>query len=121
MRDPAGDGMERHDGSLPMNSRPPRTQSRSRAAESSDYFVTMPTCFTVPDAPLWPSECCCARIGEAMPSYARRRGARCGSEALDFRDIRVGGEPVQLPLCRVHFRKLRDSADPAALTLAWAR
>jgi hypothetical protein len=55
-----------------------------------------------------------------MPSYALRIGARCGAAALDFRDIRVGGESVQLPLCRVHFRKLGDSADPAALTLAWA-
>jgi hypothetical protein len=56
-----------------------------------------------------------------MPPYALRIGARCGAVALDFRDVRVGGESVQLPLCRIHFRKLCDSADPAALTLAWAR
>jgi hypothetical protein len=56
-----------------------------------------------------------------MPSYALRIGARCGAGALDFREIRVGGEPVPLPLCRIHFRKLHDNEDPAALTLAWAR
>ena len=80
----------------------------------------MKTYPAIPEARVWLGERCCARIGSGMPSYARRIGARCGAVALDFRDIRVGGEPVQLALCRVHFRKLRDSGDPAALTLAWA-
>ena len=80
----------------------------------------MTTYPTVPEARVWPGERCCARIGSRMPSYALRIGAICGAIAMDFREIQLSGEPVQLPLCRVHFRAPRDSADPAALTLAWA-
>jgi hypothetical protein len=51
------------------------------------------------------------------------RGAaatRCGADALDYGDVRVAGQLVEIPLCQTHFRKLRDSADPAALRASWA-
>jgi hypothetical protein len=60
---------------------------------------------------------CVARLSRARPSRAR---GRCGVPALDFGDVRVAGRPVEIPLCRAHFRTLRDSPDPAALALDWA-
>ena len=60
---------------------------------------------------------CAARLDSKRAS---RPGGRCGSAALDYGDVRIAGEPVELPLCQAHFRKLRDSPDPKALALAWA-
>jgi hypothetical protein len=57
---------------------------------------------------------------------AARRGStstgspRCGAEALDYGDVRVAGQLVEIPLCQTHFRKLRDSSDPIALGASWA-
>jgi hypothetical protein len=52
---------------------------------------------------------------------ARGAGAaRCGADALDYGDVRVAGQLVEIPLCQAHFRKLRDSADPLALRASWA-
>jgi hypothetical protein len=45
---------------------------------------------------------------------------RCGAEALDYGDVRVAGQLVEIPLCQAHFRKLRDSTDPIALRASWA-
>jgi hypothetical protein len=60
---------------------------------------------------------CAARLSLARPTRAHKR---CGVAALDFGDVRVAGRLVEIPLCRAHFRKLRDSPDPAALALDWA-
>jgi len=60
---------------------------------------------------------CVARLGLKRATQAR---GRCGVAALDFGDVRVAGRLVEIPLCRAHFRKLRDSSDPAALALDWA-
>ena len=49
-----------------------------------------------------------------------RISGRCGVPALDFGDVRVAGQLVEIPLCRAHFRALRDSPDPLALALTWA-
>ena len=57
---------------------------------------------------------CAARLS------LKRATARCGATALDFGDVRIAGQLVEIPLCREHFRKLRDCADPAALALSWA-
>jgi hypothetical protein len=62
---------------------------------------------------------CVARVNLRLPDWAPRKGARCGAPALDFGDVRIPGAPVDLPLCRVHFQQLRDSADPAALAKSW--
>ena len=51
---------------------------------------------------------------------APRTRVRCGAAALDFRDVRIAGQVVEIPLCRTHFRVLRDSADPVALAREWA-
>jgi hypothetical protein len=32
----------------------------------------------------------------------------------------IAGQAVTLPLCRLHFQKLFDSPDPAALATIWA-
>jgi hypothetical protein len=58
-------------------------------------------------------------LPNARASRTRVR-VRCGVAALDFGDVRVAGELVEIPLCRAHFRVLRDSADPAALAREWA-
>ncbi|HEY3612120.1 MAG TPA: hypothetical protein VGK92_00365 [Gaiellales bacterium] len=61
---------------------------------------------------------CIARA--ARGSGALRASARCGAAALDFGDVRVAGQLVEIPLCQAHFRKLRDSSDPIALGASWA-
>ena len=45
---------------------------------------------------------------------------RCGAPALDFGDVRIAGCLVEIPLCRKHFRKLRDHPDPITLARSWA-
>jgi hypothetical protein len=60
---------------------------------------------------------CAAKVGAKR---APGPEARCGVPALDFGDVRVAGALVEIPLCRKHFRELRDSADPRALARAWA-
>jgi hypothetical protein len=62
---------------------------------------------------------CVARLKEAHAKRASRTAVRCGAAALDFGDVRIAGELVEIPLCRQHFRKLRDSADPVALAQDW--
>jgi hypothetical protein len=62
---------------------------------------------------------CVAHL-DPQPARHAARGARCGSTALDWGDVRIAGQLVELALCRVHFRKLRDSPDPAALAHNWA-
>jgi hypothetical protein len=60
---------------------------------------------------------CIARAGTGRaPSV----GSRCGAAALDFGDVRVAGQLVEIPLCQDHFRTLRDSDDPIALGASWA-
>jgi hypothetical protein len=63
---------------------------------------------------------CIARIGSERARRASRASGRCGAAALDFGDVRVAGQLVAIPLCRVHFRMLRDSPDPRELASAWA-
>jgi hypothetical protein len=62
---------------------------------------------------------CVARLGTQLPSK-RRRIVRCGVPALDFGDVKIAGELVEIALCRAHFRTLRDSHDPHALRAFWA-
>jgi hypothetical protein len=62
---------------------------------------------------------CIAHLGLQQPSK-RRRIVRCGVPALDFGDVKVAGELVEIALCRAHFRTLRDSLDPHALKAFWA-
>ena len=62
---------------------------------------------------------CVARLSDPQAKRAPRRAARCGDAALDFGDVRIAGELVEIPLCRPHFRKLRDSVDPVALAQDW--
>ena len=63
---------------------------------------------------------CAARVAPENARRAVRRSGRCGAAALDFGDVRVAGRLVTLPLCRAHFRMLRDSPDPGELAGAWA-
>ena len=62
---------------------------------------------------------CAARVGAEHGRKASRRSGRCGAAALDFGDVRVAGELVALPLCRPHFRMMRDSADPLEVAAGW--
>ena len=62
---------------------------------------------------------CAARVGAEHGRKASRRSGRCGAAALDFGDVRVAGELVALPLCRPHFRMMRDSADPLGVAASW--
>jgi hypothetical protein len=61
---------------------------------------------------------CVARLSEPQARRTRRT-ARCGEAALDFGDVRIARELVEIPLCRPHFRMLRDSADPVELAQDW--
>jgi hypothetical protein len=63
---------------------------------------------------------CSARLGLQQPGSKRRRIVRCGVPALDFGDVKIAGELVEIALCRAHFRTLRDSRDPLALKAFWA-
>ena len=63
---------------------------------------------------------CSALLGLQQPSNKRRRIVRCGVPALDFGDVKIAGELVEIALCRAHFRTLRDSRDPQALKALWA-
>ena len=63
---------------------------------------------------------CVARLGVERTGRAPRISARCGALALDFGDVRIAGELVEIPLCRAHFRTLRDCADPHDLAQDWA-
>ena len=63
---------------------------------------------------------CVARLSRLRANGRPRAPGRCGTAALDFGDVRVAGELVEIPLCRIHFRILRDSADPAEMTRDWA-
>jgi hypothetical protein len=60
------------------------------------------------------------RLSVRTVNGARRKRPRCGAAALDFGDVRIAAKPVEIPLCREHFRMLRDSADPAGLAREWA-
>ena len=62
---------------------------------------------------------CVGTLSVLTANGARRKRPRCGAAALDFGDVRVA-DPVEIPLCRAHFRVLRDSADPAGLAKEWA-
>ncbi len=63
---------------------------------------------------------CAARVDSERGRRAARRGGRCGSAAQDYGDVRIAGLLVEIPLCQVHFRMLRDSPSPSALRLTWA-
>jgi hypothetical protein len=63
---------------------------------------------------------CAARVGAEGTGRRLRTSGRCGVPALDFGDVRVAGQLVTIPLCRAHFRKLRDSPDPRELAASWA-
>jgi hypothetical protein len=63
---------------------------------------------------------CVGRLGDLGTLGAPRKRSRCGAAALDFGDVRIAGRSVEIPLCRAHFRVLRDSADPAGLAKEWA-
>jgi hypothetical protein len=62
---------------------------------------------------------CVARLSVLRVTSRTRTNARCGSAALDFGDVRIAGALVEIPVCRKHFRMLRDSADPVALARDW--
>jgi hypothetical protein len=55
-----------------------------------------------------------------MPAWSPRRGALCGAEASEVRAVRIAGSSVELPLCRIHVRKLLESADQATLARRWS-
>jgi hypothetical protein len=63
---------------------------------------------------------CVGRLNVRTANGARRERPCCGAAALDFGDVRIAGKLVESPLCREHFRVLRDSADPVGLGRAWA-
>ena len=63
---------------------------------------------------------CVARLSDPQARRSPRMAARCGTPALDFGDVRIAGALVEIALCRTHFRLLRDSPDPVALTRDWA-
>jgi hypothetical protein len=63
---------------------------------------------------------CSARLRAGRGDGTAHARDVCGAAALDFGDVRVAGQLVEIPLCQEHFRKLRDCADPSALTLSWA-
>jgi hypothetical protein len=63
---------------------------------------------------------CCARIGAKMPAWSPRRGARCGAGAAEVRAVRVAGASVDLPLCRMHLKKLLESDDQGTLARCWS-
>ena len=63
---------------------------------------------------------CVGRLSLLTASSARRKRPRCGAPALDFGDVRIAAKLVEIPLCREHFRVLRDSPDPVGLARAWA-
>jgi hypothetical protein len=63
---------------------------------------------------------CCAKIGPSMPSWAPRRGARCGAAPTYFPGFTIGGKLVVLPLCVVHHTKLERNSDPEGLAADWA-
>ena len=63
---------------------------------------------------------CVGRLSVVSTTRAPRKRDRCGAAALDFGDVRIAGRPIEIPLCRTHFRMLRDSADPAGLAREWA-
>jgi hypothetical protein len=61
---------------------------------------------------------CVAQVQRARRHL--RISGRCGAPALDFGDVRIAGQLIEIPSCRTHFRALRDSPDPIALALTWA-
>ena len=63
---------------------------------------------------------CVGGLSMLNTTRAARTRVRCGAAALDFGDVRIAGQLVEIPLCRTHFRVLRDSADPVALAREWA-
>jgi hypothetical protein len=62
---------------------------------------------------------CVAKVGTAMPRWAPRKGERCGSASIRYRDLLVDGELIVVPLCRLHFRRVLESRDPVALVRSW--
>jgi hypothetical protein len=62
---------------------------------------------------------CVGRPSVLTANGARRKRPRCGAAALDFGDVRIAGKLVEIPLCREHFRVLRDSPDPVGLAGVW--
>jgi hypothetical protein len=72
-----------------------------------------PTAVTTPSG-------CVARVGSGMPSWAPRKGDRCGSMPSHFPSISIDSKPVLLPLCRQHYAKLQQSPDRTRLARDWA-
>jgi hypothetical protein len=63
---------------------------------------------------------CVARVGQYMPVWAPRRGARCEAAAALLRECSIGGRTVSLPLCVVHERMLeRASSNDESIAAAW--
>ena len=84
------------------------------------YLVPMSTFVVEQDTLARAARGCAARIGETMPTWAPRKGARCEFPAVGTGVLRISGRLVELPLCQVHLRKLRKSPDPAALARSWS-
>jgi hypothetical protein len=64
---------------------------------------------------------CVARIGQYMPVWAPRRGARCEANAALVRECTVGGRVIALPLCAVHDSVLQRGDADGALAATWAK
>ena len=64
---------------------------------------------------------CAARIGQYMPVWAPRRGARCDANAALVREFSVDGRVIALPLCCVHDNVLERGDPDGALAASWAR
>jgi hypothetical protein len=63
---------------------------------------------------------CVARVGQYMPTWAPRRGARCDATAALVRDCEIDGTSVPLALCHVHDRMLERANGDAAIAAGWA-
>jgi hypothetical protein len=54
-----------------------------------------------------------------MPAGSPRKNARCGAESARMRDLQVGGKPVRVVLCGVHYRVLIESNNAVRLARSW--
>ncbi len=62
---------------------------------------------------------CAGRVGQYMPTWAPRRGARCEANAALVRECTIDGRVVPLPLCHVHDRMLERANGEGSLAADW--